>query len=103
MVVCIQPDAFNEVAVYEPLVVYVMPFADQVYELQAVSLTEDMVPVSMVKSNVTVLVHPAAFNDVAVYAPLNVYDIPFRGHVYASQAVADTLDEVLWSIVNTNV
>jgi hypothetical protein len=62
--------------VYVPLVVYVVPFTGQVYELQAVSADVLVELVLMVKTNVFV-----AQPDTEVYVPLVVYDCPFTDHV----------------------
>jgi len=86
--VFVQPEAFIDVNVYVPLVVYVEPF--HVYESQAVTVELSLVePLLIVNVNVAVLVQPAAFIDVNVYVPLIVYVEPF--HVYESQAVTVAL------------
>jgi len=61
-----QPAAFVNVEVYVPLVVYVVPFADHVYESQAMALCKLDVAVLIVKFNVAIESHPAAFVSVAV-------------------------------------
>ena len=97
--VCTQPEAFNDVFVYAPLVEYVIPFADHVNELHVVWDMDDVV-LFIIKFKVAVCTQPAAFNDVFVYAPLAVYVIPFIGHVYALQAVCVDDDIVLLLIVS---
>jgi len=99
-VVCTQPEAFNDVFVYVPLAVYVIPFAGHVYELHVVWDIDDAVLFIIIKFKVAVFTQPAAFNDVFVYAPLTVYVLPFAGHVYALQAVCDDDDIVLLLIVS---
>jgi hypothetical protein len=76
-----QPDAFNDVYVYVPPAVYETPFAAHVYESQATSDKDDVELLLIVKFNVSVFRHPAAFNDVFVYAPLALYVTPFAPQV----------------------
>jgi hypothetical protein len=64
--VCTQPAAFNDVEVYEPLALYVTPFADHVYESQATADDVDDELLLIVKFNVAVFTQPEAFNEVHV-------------------------------------
>jgi len=67
-----QPEAFNDVEVYAPLALYETPFAAHVYESHEVCDEDDVELLLTVKFNVAVFRQPAAFNDVYVYAPLEL-------------------------------
>ena len=77
---------------------YVVPFTDQVYELQAAAVVVVVELGLMVNTNVFV-----AQPDTDVYVPLVVYVCPFTDHVYESQAVIVVVGVVFGVIVNTNV
>jgi len=79
--VFVQPDAFDDVYVYAPLALYVIPFAAHVYESQATSDNDEVELLLIVKFNVAVFKHPDAFNDVFVYVPPAVYVTPFAAQV----------------------
>ena len=99
-----QPAAFNDVYVYTPLAVYVTPFAAHVViESHEKALIDDDELLLIVKFNVAVFKQPAAFNDVYIYVPPEVYVTPLAAHVYESQAVCDEADDVLLLIVKFNV
>ena len=98
-----QPAAFNDVEVYAPLALYETPFADHVYESQAVCVEDDVELLLIVKFNVAVFKQPAAFNDVYVYVPPALYVTPFAAHVYESHDVCVNDDDVLLLIVKFNV
>jgi hypothetical protein len=97
------PDAFNDVYVYAPLALYATPFAAHVYESHEVCVEVDVELLLIVKFNVSVFKHPAAFNDVFVYAPLALYVTPFAPQVYESQDEAFIDDDELLLIVKFNV
>ena len=59
--VSVHPSALVPTKVYVPLSVYVCPFTDQVYVLQAETVWLEDVGVLTVKTNVLVSAHPAAF------------------------------------------
>ena len=88
---------------YDPEAVYVTPFETQVYESQTVSLVIIPVRGVIVKFNVSVCVHPAAFNEVAVYVPDVVEVVRFTTHVYVPQAVSLVLFDDLLLIVRFKV
>jgi hypothetical protein len=93
------PAAFVNVAVYEPEFVYVIEFADHVYELHAVTDSEPVELLLTVKFNVAIESHPAAFVNVAVYEPEFEYVIEFADHVYELHAVTDSEpDELLLTV-----
>ena len=81
VLVSVHPAAFNPVAVYVPLVVYVVAFSDQVYVSHAVADCELEVLLLMVNTNVLVSVHPAAVVPTKVWVPLVVYVRPFTDQV----------------------
>ena len=97
------PAAFVNVAVYVPLVVYVVALADQVYELHAVTVSDPEVELLIVRFNVAIESHPAAFVNVAVYVPLVVYVVAFADQVYELHAVTVSEPEVELLIVRFNV
>jgi hypothetical protein len=82
---------------------YATPFAAHVYESQATSDKDDDELAFIVKFKFSVFKHPAAFNDVYVYAPLALYETPFAAHVYESQATSDKDEVELLLIVKFNV
>jgi hypothetical protein len=57
----------------------------------------------IVKFNVAVFTQPDVFNEVQVYEPEAVYDVPLHDHVYELHAVAVKLEVVLLLIVKFNV
>ena len=96
--VCTQPEAFNDVFVYAPLVEYVIPFAAHVYELHVVWDMEDIVLLSTIRFNVAVFMQPDGALDVKVYEPLDVYVCPFAAQTYESHALTTVFNVTAFSV-----
>ena len=73
------------------------------YVSQAETVWLEDVLLLIVNTNILVSEQPAAFVPTKVYVPLSVYVCPFTDQVYVSHAVAESLEDVLAFIVNTNV